>query len=104
MILEAVLLYDPMIAEVEVDLVEVTSNQVDHAGVTVDQGGMEVPPSTPTKAHSTAMLLADCMVAGPQAEAIDDTATGDATTEHSAEDTPTPREVAKRPARLTEEV
>jgi len=104
MILEAVLLCDPTITEVEVDPVEVTSNKVDHAGVTVDQGGMEVPPSTPTKAHSTAMLLADCMVAGPQAEAIDDTATGGATTEPSAEDMPTPREAAKRLARFIEEV
>jgi hypothetical protein len=46
------------------------------------------------------------MVAGPQAEAVDDTATGgvQAAAELSAEDTPTPREATKRLARLTEEV
>ena len=104
MILEAALLCDPTITEVEVDPMEVTSNKVDHAGVTVDQGGMEVPPSTPTKAHSMAVLLADCMVAGPQAEAADGTATGGATTEPSAKDMPTPREAAKRLARFIEEV
>jgi len=104
MILEAALLCDPTIAEVEVDPVEVTSNQVDHAGVTVDQGGMEVPPSTPMKAHSTAMLSADCMVARPRAEAADGTAMGGATTEPSTKDMPTPREAAKRLARFTEEV
>ncbi|CAD6214858.1 unnamed protein product [Miscanthus lutarioriparius] len=76
MVLEAALLCDPMIVEVEVDPMEVTSNQVDHAGITIDQGGMEVPPSTPTKAHSMAMLLAHCIVVGPQAEAANGTTMG----------------------------
>jgi hypothetical protein len=46
------------------------------------------------------------MVAGLQAEAVDGTATGgvQAATELSTEDTPTPREAAKRLARLTKEV
>jgi hypothetical protein len=70
------------------------------AGQVVD--GMEVPPSSPMMARSTAQYTA----AGPQPEAADGTATGGApaTTVLSAEDTPTPREAAKRLARFSEEV
>jgi hypothetical protein len=44
------------------------------------------------------------MDVGPQAEADDGTTTGDIQATPSIEDMPTPREVAKRLARFTEEV
>ena len=52
------------------------------------------------------MPSAQCMDAGPQAEAADNTATGvvQATDELTVEGTPTPREAAKRLARFIEEV
>ena len=67
---------------------------------------MEVPPSSPLKAHTTAVPLAQCMDVGPQAKAADGTATGvvQATDELTAEGTPTPREAAKRLSRFIDEV
>ena len=70
------------------------------------QEGTEVPPSSPSKAHTIAVPSAQCKDAGPQAEAADGTATGvvQATDELTAEGTPTPREAAKRLAMFIEEV
>jgi hypothetical protein len=67
---------------------------------------MEVPPSSPAKAHSTAEPSAQCMDARPQAEVADGTATGgvQATTGLSTEDPPIPRKAAKRSARFIEGV
>jgi hypothetical protein len=70
------------------------------AGQVVD--GMEVPPSSPTMACSTAQNMA----AGSQPEAAHGTATGGAptTTVLSTKDMPTSREAVKRLARFSEEV
>jgi hypothetical protein len=76
----------------------------DHAGVAIVQDEMEVPPSSPTEAHTTVVPLAQCMDAGPQAEAVDDTTTGNVQATLSTKDMPTPREAAKRLAKFTEEV
>ena len=83
-----------------------TPGQADHVGTFGDQEGTEVPPSSPSKAHTTTVLSAQCMDAGLQAEAADGTATGvvQATDELTAEGTPTPREAAKRLSRFIEEV
>ena len=95
-----------MDAMCDVQTAPTTAGQADHAGASGDQEGTEVPPSSPSKAHTMTVLLAQCMDAGPQAEAADGTATGvvQATDELTAEGTPTPREAAKRLSRFTEEV
>jgi hypothetical protein len=57
------------------DAAPTTAGQADHAGATGDQEGTEVPPSSPSKAHTIAVPLALCMDAGLQAEAADNTTT-----------------------------
>jgi hypothetical protein len=58
------------------DAAPTMAGQADHAGATGDQEGTEVPPSSPSKAHTTAVPSVLCMDAGPQAEAADGTTTG----------------------------
>ena len=92
--------------EVTSDAAPTMAGQADHAGASGDPEGTEVPPSSPSKAHTTAVLSAQCMDAGPQAEAADGTATGliQANDELTAEGTPTPTEAAKRLSTFVEEV
>ena len=79
------------------DAAPTTAGQADHAGASSNQEGTEVPPSSPSKAYTTAMPSAQCMDTGPQAEAADGTATSivQANDELTAEGTPTPREATK---------
>ena len=43
------------------DAAPTTAGQADHAGTSGDQAGTEVPLSSPSKAHTTVVFLAQCM-------------------------------------------
>ena len=58
------------------DAAPTMAGQADHAGASGDPEGTEVPPSSPSKAHTTAVISAQCKDAEPQAKAADGTTTG----------------------------